>query len=67
VVTLTLTVPTPPPGGYDLWLPFPVERVQMNDAPLANWRVPPGTPDLEHRSAIWLPPSARTVQVYRKA
>ena len=63
-VTLALTMPTPPPGGYDLWLPFPVERVLVDGAPLDDWPVPPGAFDLAGRSAIRLPPAARSVQVY---
>jgi hypothetical protein len=63
--TLTLTMPTPPPGGYDLWLPFPVERVLVDGVLLPDWRVPSGAFDLAGRSAIRLPPAARQVQVYR--
>jgi hypothetical protein len=65
--TLTLTAPTPPPGGYDLWLPFPVARVLVDDSLLADWRVPSNAYDLAGRSALRLPPSARQVQVFRSS
>jgi hypothetical protein len=52
--TLTLTTSTPPPGGYEFWLPFPVGRVLVDGAP----------GDLPGGGAIRLPPSARVVQVY---
>jgi hypothetical protein len=64
-ITLTLTMPTPPPDGTDLWLPFPVDRVLVDDVPLAEWQVPSNPYDLAGRSAIRLPPPARTVRVFR--
>jgi hypothetical protein len=51
--TLTLTAPTPPPGGYELWLPFPVDRVLADGA----------ASDLQG-GAIRLPSTTHTVQVY---
>jgi hypothetical protein len=58
-VALRLAPTTPPPGGYDLRLPFPVARVIVDGAPLAAGAIPANTPGLH------IPPSAREVIVYR--
>jgi hypothetical protein len=65
--TLTLLMPTPPPDGYELWLPFPVDRVLVDEAAPAERQAPPGSPDLQGRRPIRLPATARTVQVYAGA
>ena len=63
--TLTLAAPHPPPDGYEVWLPFPVARIMVDDVPSLGGSAAPLRPASQDRLLIHLPSSARRVQIYR--